>query len=303
MMTPDDLAFLALRSLACILCFYAGWRSFRQAYTYREHHERFVRAVFGGVLAVLLGVLAIAIGLWEAFVRPGDPIGFKEWIYTVILIVLPAFFLNLLDSFAQRDVLERKLAEAAYHDSLTGLPNRAGHAALAGYALAQSHAAGRPASIATLDVDHFKSINDGWGHAAGDAVLRAIASSLRQNLRDGDVVSRAGGEEFNILLRRGADRGAAPRRPASRGRGTRCRASRRAPGAGFDLGRRRPGRGRGARCHRGSDAAGRYRALRSQECGPRPRGDRQPLPLRKGRGARGLTGPRGPRLSPRIRGG
>nr|WP_314072259.1 GGDEF domain-containing protein [uncultured Roseococcus sp.] len=201
MMTPDDLAFLALRSLACILCFYAGWRSFRQAYTYREHHERFVRAVFGGVLAVLLGVLAIAIGLWEAFVRPGDPIGFKEWIYTVILIVLPAFFLNLLDSFAQRDVLERKLAEAAYHDSLTGLPNRAGHAALAGYALAQSHAAGRPASIATLDVDHFKSINDGWGHAAGDAVLRAIACSLRQNLRDGDVVSRAGGEEFNILLR------------------------------------------------------------------------------------------------------
>ncbi len=55
--------------------------------------------------------------------------------------------------------------------------------------------------MVALDVDLFKSINDGWGHAAGDAVLQGIAATLRRNLREGDVVGRAGGEEFHLLLR------------------------------------------------------------------------------------------------------
>lgn len=197
----DDNVFLALRGFAATLCFFASWRSLRQAYSYRGQTERCSRAIIGGVLALVLGVISLSVGFWEVFGRPGERIGFVEWIYTVILIVLPAFFLNLLDSFAQRDVLERKLAEAAHQDPLTGLPNRAGHAALAGPALAQSRAAGRPVSVVALDVDLFKSINDGWGHAAGDAVLQGIAATLRRNLREGDVVGRAGGEEFHLLLR------------------------------------------------------------------------------------------------------
>jgi diguanylate cyclase (GGDEF)-like protein len=51
-----------------------------------------------------------------------------------------------------------------------------------------------------LDIDHFKAINDGWGHGAGDAVLRDVATAMRGALRPGDVLARVGGEEFALLL-------------------------------------------------------------------------------------------------------
>jgi diguanylate cyclase (GGDEF)-like protein len=57
-----------------------------------------------------------------------------------------------------------------------------------------------PACIALIDIDFFKQINDRHGHAAGDAVLRAVAHKLRAHLRDGDVLARWGGEEFLVLL-------------------------------------------------------------------------------------------------------
>jgi diguanylate cyclase (GGDEF)-like protein len=57
-----------------------------------------------------------------------------------------------------------------------------------------------PLSLMVLDVDHFKRVNDGFGHAAGDAVLRAIAQLVRQSIRDCDVACRYGGEELVILM-------------------------------------------------------------------------------------------------------
>jgi diguanylate cyclase (GGDEF)-like protein len=117
-----------------------------------------------------------------------------------VAIGLPLFFLYLLDSFAQRDELERKRAESARHDPLTGLLNRAGYADRAVPALAACRASGKPVTIAVLDIDHFKSINDGWGHAAGDAVLCGIARALNRGLREGDVIARVGVEEFILLL-------------------------------------------------------------------------------------------------------
>jgi diguanylate cyclase (GGDEF)-like protein len=58
----------------------------------------------------------------------------------------------------------------------------------------------RPLSLITFDIDHFKKINDAYGHVAGDAVLRQLAGAIKSNLRQQDIVARTGGEEFSILL-------------------------------------------------------------------------------------------------------
>jgi diguanylate cyclase (GGDEF)-like protein len=94
--------------------------------------------------------------------------------------------------------VERQLREQADRDWLTGLHNRRYLAReLDRHAAAVT--AG-PLSLAVLDIDHFKSINDRFGHEVGDAVLRRVASVLRAQLRDGDAVVRSGGEEFVLLM-------------------------------------------------------------------------------------------------------
>jgi len=86
-------------------------------------------------------------------------------------------------------------------DPLTGLANRRALLAALHVEIAQARRHGHPLSVCLLDVDHFKSINDGHGHAAGDQVLAAIGALLRRQLRTPDVAARWGGEEFIILLR------------------------------------------------------------------------------------------------------
>lgn len=81
--------------------------------------------------------------------------------------------------------------------------DRMGHFWLAGSsagALARSRRSGRPVSIVLSDLDHFKRVNDSLGHAAGDAVLKAVADAIRSSLRSQDVAARWGGEEFILLL-------------------------------------------------------------------------------------------------------
>ncbi|HQR45691.1 MAG TPA: EAL domain-containing protein [Thermoanaerobaculia bacterium] len=104
-----------------------------------------------------------------------------------------------------RDVTERVRAEAqiehhAYHDALTGLPNRLllkDHLELA---LAQLQRGGGPFAVLFLDIDRFKPVNDTLGHAAGDRLLRAAGERLRAASRAGDTVARVGGDEFVLLL-------------------------------------------------------------------------------------------------------
>jgi len=86
-------------------------------------------------------------------------------------------------------------------DSLTGLCNRRALLAALHVEIAQARRHGHPLSVCLLDVDHFKSINDGHGHAAGDQVLAAIGALLRRELRTPDVAARWGGEEFVVLFR------------------------------------------------------------------------------------------------------
>jgi diguanylate cyclase (GGDEF)-like protein len=94
----------------------------------------------------------------------------------------------------------RQLIRLAREDSLTGLPNRGRTVELAAAALRAAVDRQRPLTIAILDLDHFKAVNDRYGHAAGDLVLKEVARVSRGSLRAGDVLGRWGGEEFLLIL-------------------------------------------------------------------------------------------------------
>ena len=128
----------------------------------------------------------------------------------MVMVVLPALSLVaarllLLRSrmSMQRAVLTellRKVQDLATHDDLTGLANRRHGQERLTQEVARFKRQGRAFSIAIIDMDHFKSINDAHGHAVGDEVLKAFAAEATSMLRAGDVMARWGGEEFLLLL-------------------------------------------------------------------------------------------------------
>jgi diguanylate cyclase (GGDEF)-like protein len=94
----------------------------------------------------------------------------------------------------------RKLHRMAMTDSLTGIANRRHIEELARRALTQARAQAEPLCVLAVDVDHFKAVNDAFGHAVGDQVLIRIAQACRQVLRRFDILGRQGGEEFLVVL-------------------------------------------------------------------------------------------------------
>jgi diguanylate cyclase len=112
---------------------------------------------------------------------------------TVVGVPFVALILALLHR--QRRMRDQ-LISLATTDMLTGLPNRRAFLAHA----ATLRGSGLAGALLILDIDHFKRINDTYGHAVGDSCLRAVANRLRQALRAEDVVGRIGGEEFCVFL-------------------------------------------------------------------------------------------------------
>ncbi|GED68049.1 hypothetical protein BRE01_17510 [Brevibacillus reuszeri] len=104
-----------------------------------------------------------------------------------------------------RDITERKKLETrleymAYHDVLTGLPNRRLLHINLHDALTAARVNDELVAVLFLDCDHFKEINDTWGHNTGDTFLKMLAERLKSCVRDGDTVARLGGDEFVVLL-------------------------------------------------------------------------------------------------------
>jgi diguanylate cyclase (GGDEF)-like protein/PAS domain S-box-containing protein len=112
---------------------------------------------------------------------------------------------NVIADAIERHQADEALRHRVLHDALTGLPNRLSFVDSLGEALKRATISGTPVGVIFLDLDHFKLINDSFGHHMGDELLRAIAPRLRSHLRPGDVVARFGGDEFGVLVDRLAD--------------------------------------------------------------------------------------------------
>jgi diguanylate cyclase (GGDEF)-like protein/PAS domain S-box-containing protein len=111
----------------------------------------------------------------------------------------PSFYCIVRD-IGERRRGEEQLAYLAYHDALTGLPNRILVEQEIDLALARARRAGGAVALMFVDLDDFKEVNDRLGHAAGDRLLASVSARLRSVLRDSDVLARQGGDEFLVLL-------------------------------------------------------------------------------------------------------
>jgi diguanylate cyclase (GGDEF)-like protein/PAS domain S-box-containing protein len=101
---------------------------------------------------------------------------------------------------SERKMAEQRIAHMAHHDALTGLPNRVLLRDRIGQAIAQAHRNAAQLAVLFIDLDRFKTINDSLGHQLGDRLLQSVASRILVCVREGDTVSRVGGDEFVIVI-------------------------------------------------------------------------------------------------------
>ena len=146
-----------------------------------------LRHLLGKVDDIALEMATLSLGALTAVSVTLNP-----WL--VLLVLVPLVVLHRAD-------MARQLEQRAAMDGKTGLLNAAAWHDKAERALRRAQRQGAAAGVLILDLDHFKSVNDTYGHLAGDAVLAAVAATLRAEVREGDVVGRFGGEEFVVLLR------------------------------------------------------------------------------------------------------
>jgi diguanylate cyclase (GGDEF)-like protein len=137
----------------------------------------------------------------------GSDVAASDWIAMVLATAMIAVIVGSLR--ARADKLLRVLEGQALADPLTGLANRRSFDDALARAGVWARRKSAPLALLTVDLDHFKAINDTWGHAVGDRALQAVATALGSVARDEDLAARLGGDEFVMLLR--ADRAGAVR--------------------------------------------------------------------------------------------
>lgn len=146
--------------------------------------------------AVLVGVLVVETVVLGMYEPPSQAV-----VDTLGLLLAYTMAAGAVLTFrARAESLLVALTAQAREDVLTGLPNRRAFDDALASLSALSHRTGEPLSLLAVDVDLFKEVNDARGHAAGDQVLRAVASAMRRTGREADVVARIGGDEFSMLL-------------------------------------------------------------------------------------------------------
>ena len=121
-------------------------------------------------------------------------------VYLAMQLMLARYHRLLREKERERAAQEERIRHQAYHDSLTGLPNRASFAEHLDEAMRRAKRAGWPLALLFLDLDNFKRVNDSLGHDAGDRLLRVAAERIRRAVREADMLFRMGGDEFTVLL-------------------------------------------------------------------------------------------------------
>lgn len=169
---------------------------------------------------LILGLLASGVFLVAGLVVPAEqmrwrPLGIEGgfWILALEAIVVGLgmqLFLNrraaarreanLLRTAAQLREVSQELDRLARTDVLTGVANRRSLFDLMGVEFRRSRRYGRELSVLMIDLDHFKQVNDRWGHPLGDDVLREMAYLILRDIRESDILGRYGGEEFAVIL-------------------------------------------------------------------------------------------------------
>jgi diguanylate cyclase (GGDEF)-like protein len=168
---------LSLTDLYLLACFLGAWRA----------------GVFGGLAVTgLCGVAMFTTDRLLGYTTPSYL--WNRAIQLSLLGVVSVLLAALKGSYAALQML-------AKHDSLTGLDNRQSFAERAELELAISRREGRPFTLAYMDLDDFKAVNDAFGHAEGDRALQAVAEVLKRRVRAADACARLGGDEFAVLLR------------------------------------------------------------------------------------------------------
>jgi diguanylate cyclase (GGDEF)-like protein len=178
----------------------------------RTVYHGFLRALLGPTRVSALARRYLALVMMAPYLLGLGIVGFTPDaadISIVILIVVCSQTVGLVVAFLalsfcdlerRSNVLQRRTEKRATRDGLTGAMNRAGFAGHAIREIDQNRRTRSTVSLLFVDVDHFKCINDTYGHKAGDQVLKRIMCLTRSCLRSGDTVARWGGEEFVVLL-------------------------------------------------------------------------------------------------------
>ena len=169
----------------------------------RLAHVRSRRDVLTASLAITGVSVACAVVLTACATRlPDGALDLSLMRVAAEIAAVIAFVISFLVVDAIRRILKgkRSIERLAMTDDLTGLANRRAFLAAAERAIAQIDSAARSPTLLIVDLDHFKRVNDVYGHRAGDQALQAAAQALARSVREGDFVGRLGGEEFVVLL-------------------------------------------------------------------------------------------------------
>jgi diguanylate cyclase (GGDEF)-like protein len=197
----QDLLYFGLRIALSGITAWVALIAWRYAILSRRNAQAWRIPTAGALLLCTASVLSAYDAIDNVIVRPDAPIPASNWAWYLLFdLPMPVWALLAIKAREDRDRAYAKLSELSVTDPLTGVLNRRGFFDRAITAVAHSRRGGASLALLMFDIDHFKAINDSYGHGAGDEVLRNVASTLLSELRAGDLLGRLGGEEFGVLL-------------------------------------------------------------------------------------------------------
>lgn len=166
--------------------------NFATGVLYWKHHTRTTAGVLTTVFGFALWGLVFPVDTLFDIYRPALQVESEIWNIPKYLVAVGMILTLLEDQIERSNYL-------AYHDDLTGLPNRRLLEDRLDQAIAHARRVGCKVAVLLLDLDHFKEVNDTFGHRVGDMTLQAVVGQLSARLRGSDTLARSGGDEFTVV--------------------------------------------------------------------------------------------------------